>query len=274
MKHIVMFSGGIGSWAAAKRVAQKYGTEDLILLFSDTLIEDEDLYRFLYEAAANVGGGFVKLCEGRTPWEVFHDVRYLGNSRVDPCSRVLKREIADKWLRDNCDPSDTTVYVGIDWSEQHRIERLAALRAEQGWHYEAPMCAPPYLSKAMMLDWLKDEGIKPPRLYTMGFSHNNCGGFCIKAGFGHFARLLEAMPNRYKEHERKEQELRDYLERQDITILREHTPDGQPKKNITLREFREQIENGLQPDLFDVGGCGCYVDEGQEIVIDKPFKIG
>jgi predicted PP-loop superfamily ATPase len=26
MKHIVMFSGGIGSWAAAKIVAEKHGT--------------------------------------------------------------------------------------------------------------------------------------------------------------------------------------------------------------------------------------------------------
>lgn len=32
MKHIVMYSGGVGSWAAAKRVAEKHGTENLILL--------------------------------------------------------------------------------------------------------------------------------------------------------------------------------------------------------------------------------------------------
>jgi len=30
MKHIVQFSGGIGSWAAGKRVAAEHGTEDLI----------------------------------------------------------------------------------------------------------------------------------------------------------------------------------------------------------------------------------------------------
>lgn len=42
MKHVVMFSGGIGSWAAAKRVAAEHGTADLTLLFTDTLIEDAD----------------------------------------------------------------------------------------------------------------------------------------------------------------------------------------------------------------------------------------
>jgi hypothetical protein len=39
---IVMFSGGIGSWAAAKRVAERHGTDNLTLLFTDTLIEDGD----------------------------------------------------------------------------------------------------------------------------------------------------------------------------------------------------------------------------------------
>ena len=51
MQHVVMFSGGAGSWMTAKRVAEKHGTDNLILLFADTLIEDEDLYRFLDEAA-------------------------------------------------------------------------------------------------------------------------------------------------------------------------------------------------------------------------------
>ena len=56
MKHIVNFSGGVGSWAAAKRVAAKHGTADLTLLFADVLIEDDDLYTFLVRAAANVTG--------------------------------------------------------------------------------------------------------------------------------------------------------------------------------------------------------------------------
>src|ERR1017187_4012260 len=89
--HVVLFSGGLGSWATAKRVADKHGTDNLILLFCDTRIEDPDLYRFLPEAAANVGGRLVILNEGRTVWEGFRDVKFLGNARIDPCSRILKR---------------------------------------------------------------------------------------------------------------------------------------------------------------------------------------
>ncbi len=46
MKHIVNFSGGICSFWAAHRVIQKHGVKDVVLLFADTLIEDDDLYAF------------------------------------------------------------------------------------------------------------------------------------------------------------------------------------------------------------------------------------
>ena len=65
MYHVVMYSGGIGSWAAAKRVAEQHGTDRLIMLFADTLQEDEDLYRFVIESCKNVGGRIKVLRDGR-----------------------------------------------------------------------------------------------------------------------------------------------------------------------------------------------------------------
>lgn len=253
-----MFSGGIGSWAAAKRVVERHGTTDLTLLFTDTLMEDEDLYRFLEESAANVGVPVTRIAEGRDPWQLFFDKRFLGNSRIDPCSKTLKREMVDRWLREHCEPADTCVYVGIDWSEQHRIERLAARRLNEGWTYTAPMCSAPYLTKTMMFDWLRREGIRPPRLYAMGFAHNNCGGFCVKAGQGHFALLLRSMPERYRYHEEQEQRIRSVVG--DVSMMTDRSGDGL-KKPLTMRALRERIEAGGQVDLFEIGGCGCFVDE-------------
>lgn len=256
--HVVMFSGGIGSWAAAKRIAQQHGTDNLTLLFTDTLIEDEDNYRFLDEAAANVGGQLVRLEEGRDPWQVFFDVRFLGGTRGDPCSRILKREMADRWLTANCDPADTIVYVGIDFTEEHRYTRLAARRAEAGWHYEAPLCAPPWLLKRDLLRWAKDEGLTPPRLYGLGFAHANCGGFCVKAGVGHFANLLRTLPDRYAYHEAKEAEFQATTGWQQ-TILRDR--GGGETAPLSLRDLRLRVEADTQIDMFDLGGCGCFVGD-------------
>lgn len=263
MKHVVMFSGGVGSWAAAKRVAHEHGTANLTLLFADTRMEDEDLYRFLDEAAANVGAPLVKLAEGRTPWEVFRDERFIGNNRVDLCSRMLKREILDRWRNANCDPDDTTIHIGIDWTEQHRLKRLLPRVAP--WRYEAPMCEPPLMSKEQMLQWLESEGICRPRLYRLGFPHNNCGGFCVKAGQAHFLHLLKMLPERYAYHEAQEEKMRADVG-PEATVLKDRKGGG-PRRALSLRELRERHEAGDQQlDLFDWGGCGCAVDDQAEAV--------
>lgn len=254
-RHVVMFSGGIGSWAAAKRVAERHGTASLTLLFTDTRIEDPDLYRFLREGAANVGGQLVTIADGRTPWDVFREKRFLGNTRVDLCSRILKREIADKWLVDNCDPATTTVYVGIDFTEEHRFTRLRERKLP--WRYEAPLCEAPYILKDQMLAALQAEGITPPRLYALGFAHNNCGGGCVKAGIGHFAHLYRTLPDVFAEWERNEQSLRDHLGK-DVAILRDRT--GGASTPLPLVQLRRRLDDGWQPDLFDIGGCGCFSD--------------
>ncbi len=247
-----MFSSGIASWAAAKRVVAQHGPADVTLLFADTGIEDQDNYRFLDEAAANVGVPVTRLADGRTPWQVFHDERFLGNARVDPCSRVLKREVLDRWRDQHCTPEDAVVYIGLDWTEGHRLARLQ--QHVQPWIYQAPLMAAPYLSKRDMLAWAEREGLTPPRLYALGFPHANCGGFCIKAGQAQFALLLRVLPHRYAEHEDEEGRLRERLGK-DVAILRDRT--GGTTTPLTMRAFRERLESGGQADLFEWGGCGC-----------------
>ncbi len=300
-----MFSGGAGSWAAAKRVAQKHGTENLVLLFTDTLMEDSDLYRFLVECACNVFGetpptqflnwlktlpefhedqvrrksmletarkdiaeilpGLVWIAEGRDPWEVFRDERMLGNSRIDPCSKILKRQVADRWLKQNCDPATTIVYVGMDWTEGHRYDDgdgggAKNRYAKNGWICEAPMCEAPYHTKQDVLRDLAKEGIELSHLYKLGAAHNNCSGWCCKAGQGHFAWLFRVMPMRYRCYEGKEQDMRYFLDR-DVAVMAEVSE--KMKKPLTMRTLRQRIEKGGQVDMFEIGGCGCFSEESE-----------
>jgi hypothetical protein len=253
-----MFSGGVGSWAAAKLVAEEHGTGNLVLLFADTKIEDPDLYRFLHEAASEVGGQLVVTAEGRTPWEVFRDVRFLGNHRLDPCSRVLKREHLRTWLEERYDPADVTVHLGIDWTEEHRFTKAQGYWAP--WRCEAPLLSRVDLDKEAILCWVSACGIRPPRLYEMGFPHNNCGGGCIKAGMAHFKLLLRRLPDVYAEWERNEQDMRDFLGK-DVAILTDRSGgrSGASRRPLTLREFRERVEVGERiPGIRDWGACSCF----------------
>lgn len=63
LTRVVQFSGGITSWAVARRVADRYGIDDLVLLFADTHIEDQDLYTFVESSAAQLGARLVRVAD-------------------------------------------------------------------------------------------------------------------------------------------------------------------------------------------------------------------
>jgi Phosphoadenosine phosphosulfate reductase family len=254
VKLVVFYSGGIGSWAAAKVAKKLYPEAEMTLLFTDTKTEHPDTYRFLRESAVNVGAPLVEISDGRNIWEVFRDKRFLGNTRVDVCSRVLKRDLARRWVQANCDFAGTIIVIGIDWSEVHRFERMRSRWAP--WVIEAPLTRPPYRLKSELHAWAESEGLRQQELYRRGAAHANCGGGCVKMGQGGFARLLAADPDEYARWEQNEQALR--AELGDVAILRDRI--GGETRPFTLRQLRERIEAGREPDMFDIGGCGCMLE--------------
>ena len=256
MDDVVFFSGGISSWALAKRVAQKHGTENLRLLFTDTKIEDEDLYRFLKEAASNVGGCLEIVADGRNIWDVFRDRKLLGNSRVAPCSEILKQKTAKKWLSVHYpDPSKVRLWLGMNWDEAHRL-----VRSKKHWlpyQVDSLLMEEPFLLRSGLISLLKNEGIRMPRLYELGFAHNNCGGGCVRAGQAHFRHLLKMLPEVYSEWEQKEEEMRVFLKK-DVSILKDRR--GGKVRPLTLKQLRQRDDS--QCDLLEWGGCGCFTDGG------------
>jgi len=261
MKYIVMFSGGIGSWAAARRIVDTHGASNVTCLFSDVkgnmtdphIGEDEDTYRFIDDAIQDLGCEYVRVADGRDIWQVFKDRKFLGNSRQANCSTELKQKPAKKWLEENTSPATHSIVIGIDWTETHR--RPAIRKAYAPYDVQFPMCDEPYLSKQAMMNEATYRGLRPPRLYSLGFSHNNCGGGCVRAGQGQFRNLLNLMPERYDTWEKKESELREYLGK-DVSILSEVVAGE--KRRLPLSVLRERQES--QVDLFDIGGCGCFTD--------------
>jgi hypothetical protein len=308
-QHVVMWSGGITSWAVALKVVEKHGTENVTLLFADTKYEDEDLYRWNDEASAQLGVPLTVVADGRTPWEVFHDKRYIGNTRIAPCSELLKAVPCADWLAKKADPASTTIYMGIDWSETHRVpairsgyahtaagcapvkvdgksRRLCSLLfTDEGrlpgpgcrnllpipWQVEAPLTEAPFHDKDFWLAEAARLGLKPPRLYGLGWEHNNCGGRCIKGGQAQWAHLLKVFPERYAEVEVQEEAMRTRLGA-DVAFLRDRR--GGTTKPLPLALLRTRLEGDRaeQPGLFDAddwGGCGCLPD-GQGDAADGP----
>ncbi len=57
MQHVVNYSGGVTSWAAARLVQERLWNagDTLVLLFADTTMEAPDVYEFLAAGAQAMG---------------------------------------------------------------------------------------------------------------------------------------------------------------------------------------------------------------------------
>lgn len=205
---VVQFSGGIASWCVAQRVAARHGTDDLVLLFANTQIEDDDLYAFVHASAAQLAVPLVVVADGRTPWDVFEDKQLIGNSRLAPCSLILKILPCRRWLTDNTDPADTVLYIGIDNSTRDQRRAPAIRHGWQPWQVELPLLDEPELTKEDMLAEARALGLSPPAAYSLGWEHANCGQLCVRGGQKHWLRTLRHYPDRYADYEIREQRFR------------------------------------------------------------------
>lgn len=273
--YIVMFSGGLSSYEAARRCVEKFGVDRVRLWFADTMTEDPDLYRFnadverLLRLEIRV---FTQHDEDGVPmgiWEMMRKHSMIANSQKDPCSKFLKRAPLRKALEAEFTPRNAVVVLGMD-----NIEDCG--RAGRARENQRPFaCYLPLLEgktpfKAGLIADLRALAVEPPALYGRGFRHNNCGGFCVKAGFGQMAHLLKEFPDRYAYHEAQESALSDHLiatgsQTTERTVLRKRTGGYdtglQKVEPFSLKALRESIEAGAQYpyDPFDSSqSCSCF----------------
>ena len=243
-----LFSGGACSFLATHRYIKATDIRP-VLLFSDTGVEDEDLYRFVEDAVVFLDCPLVTVTSGETFDEMIARHNALPSDRMPFCSQELKVAPAEKWLKDH--PEIDTLIVGLDWTETHRLPKVE--RRYPNHKVLAPMMDKPYCMKSEMLADITALGIKPPRLYDLGFSHNNCGGGCVRNGHRDWKRLHDVMPERFKQWAERESLIDGFSFSRDRR--------GGESKPYTLLRMAADWCNGEEPSLFDHGGCGCFVDD-------------
>lgn len=263
-QHIIQWGGGVTSWATAHVIAKRHGIENLVLLFADTKAEHPDLYRFNDEASALVGVPITRVCDGRTPIEANRDRKFLGNSRLAPCSKILKQDPCRAWLEENSDPETDMLYVGIDVSELHRIPGVR--KGWAPWRVEFPLTEPPLRDKRGWIEEVRRLKVREPEMYRLGYSHNNCFGGCVRGGVAYWAHTLKTFPEVFAEHEQAESAFR--TDGGDTATYLTVTRDG-VERSLPLIQLRQRIESADSdaPALFDPydwGGCGCFIAEDDE----------
>lgn len=159
--HVVKLSGGAASAVTDALVVEEAGPRGIVeRVFTDTLIEDNDLYRFLIQWCGRMEGVDTSdllplalnlpqvweddagrkaalshlrmratarltrlhwLADGRHPFDVFFAKGLMGGNRADPCSEILKRTLSDTYIARLWSPETAILYVGIGHGERHRF---------------------------------------------------------------------------------------------------------------------------------------------------------
>ena len=260
MRNVGMLSTGVSSFYTCvlmKREAEAKG-EEAVLLFTDTQMEDADNYRFLNECVAylDLPLYWLKHAVG-DPFDLFDQQGVLGSDRIPVCSRILKREQTEKFAAEG-----DTLWWGIDIEEQHRAGPIERNWLKRGVASRFPLIEQMTLHREKF-DYLEEIGIKPPRMYELGFAHANCSGMCVRGKLGHWAHLYRTWPDRYAYAEEREQAWQ-RLHGKPNTILRKSI--NGVKENMSLKRYREEyLEGQLFADTShqDSGACACMEVYGE-----------
>lgn len=196
MHYIMSLSGGVASAVAADRAIARHGRDAVTLWIADTSWEDDDLWRFVADCMTRWGGELHRHRDGRTPLQVAEDKQLIPNQQAAPCSFELKVKPFRAFISQQ--PRPLTVLLGLDWREQHRMAAPVKHYGEMGADVGFPLLWKP-IEFRPYVEVVAGWGIAPPRLYALGFPHNNCGGRCVKQGIGEWLRLRRAHPERFVE---------------------------------------------------------------------------
>lgn len=268
-RHVISIGGGISStWLLVDRVLTKYSKDNCEAVICALANEHPDLWRLVAAVEKKYDITIKRIgLNNKTYniWDIFFHTGMMGSTLADPCSRMLKREVMAAYMEANYTPADTVMHVGITADE---IDRMLAIRANwgrKGWKVEADLANEPKLNRETLIAMCQQEFGFVPETYRRGHSHNNCGGFCVKAGKSQMARLLYYDRPAYLEHERMELLHQQTFSHTNTIMRDEWTRTGiRGADPLTLRAFRERMETkwrGMLPGfnpfdgLDDTPGC-------------------
>lgn len=175
-KRIVWFSCGAASAVAAKLAVEKYGN-GVRVIYCDTMsTEHPDNKRFFDEVQAWIGKPIevIRSDKYASINDVFEKTRYMAGPAGARCTLEMKKAPREAMQQ----PDDIHIF-GYTFDEQKRAEDFEDREQNRSLQVEW-ILIDFEVTKERCLELLAAEGIKLPKMYELGFDHNNCLG-CVKS---------------------------------------------------------------------------------------------
>lgn len=219
MRRISWFSCG-----AASAVATKLSRPDVIA-YCETGSEDVDNARFMLDCAAWFERDITTLRNPkfRDTWAVWEKRKYISGIAGAPCTTELKVNPRLEFQR----PDDIHIFgYTADASDVARADAL-----KENWpdlNVEYPLIDAG-ITKASCLAMIESVGIKPPRVYAMGFPNANCIPCCKATSPAYWALVRKHYPAEFDQMAELSRRLGARLSRVDgERVFIDEVPDDQP----------------------------------------------
>lgn len=203
MERIVCwFSCGAASAVATKlAITENAGKLPLVIAYTEIAEEHPDNRRFLAECEKWFDHP-ITIIRNETYdasiYEVFKRKRFIVGPFGAPCTRLLKREMRQKFEQ----KGDKQVF-GYTVEEEERA--CDFIDRNPDVDVMLPLIQRG-LSKVDCIAMIRDAGIEIPAMYRMGYRNNNCIG-CVKGGAGYWNKIRVDFPGRFERMAKLEREI-------------------------------------------------------------------
>lgn len=263
------WSGGITSAVTCKLCIDLYGIDNVLIIMIDTKNEDEDTYRFKrdcqkwYGKHIEVITGIGDHREYKSIEDVWLRYNSLNVAHGAICSTDLKREVREKWQKEN-------LYIHQAFGfelEKKEVNRAIAMTMN---HPDSKPIYPLLMygySKQDCIKIIEDAGIEVPRTYKLGFSNNNCFKTgCVQGGIGYWQKMKRDQPEKFDKMADMEHLLTDRKGKA-VTMMKDQSNEAKESGNILVflkphpkyPELKDlSMMKGREPEpLFECNGfCG------------------
>ena len=200
----VWFSCGAASAVAAKLTIKKYSNTHTIRILNNPVVEEhEDNLRFLKDVQDWIDHPIESVINSKFPdasaEKVWDKVKFMSGIGGAPCTLHLKKRARQEWENNN--RVDWHV-LGFTFEEKKRHDRFVLTEREN----VIPVLIEAKFTKQNCYDYLKQNGIEPPKIYKLGYPNANCIG-CVKASsptyWNHVRKVHPDIFNKRVEQSRK-----------------------------------------------------------------------
>lgn len=195
---VVWFSCGAASAIASKLAIKKYSNCEIV--YCDTGGEHESNKKFLKDIEKWIGKKITILKNEnyKDHFDVFQQKKFFVKVGFAYCTVELKKK-----LRLDYQLADDIHIFGYTLEEKKRVERFNQNNPEI---YTDWILIEREISKEDCLGILWQSGIELPKMYDLGYNHNNCIG-CVKGGIGYWNKIKKDFPNHFKKMGKLEREI-------------------------------------------------------------------